>query len=126
MSQAIILLQARMGSTRLPGKSLAPIGVRPLVAHCVARLLVGAAAPVMLATTDQPEDDALVYAVAPYGVPVFRGPATDVLLRFVQAARSVGARYIVRATADNPLTDIDAPERMLRVLRESGADHVVE
>jgi spore coat polysaccharide biosynthesis protein SpsF (cytidylyltransferase family) len=80
----------------------------------------------MLATTTSREDDSLVAAAAAYGVPVFRGPADDVLLRFVQAARSVGARDIVRATADNPLTDIDAPVRVLKALRESGADHVVE
>lgn len=126
MSQAVILLQARMASSRLAGKVLAPIGARTLLAHCLARLLVGSAAPVMLATTTNEEDDVLVAAAASYCVPVFRGPADDVLLRFAQAARSVGARYVVRATADNPLTDIDGPERLLRQLRTSGADHVIE
>lgn len=126
MSGAVIILQARMGSARLPGKSLAQIGARRLVSHCIARLLVGSAAPVMLATTIDPDDDVLVEAARPYCIPVFRGAVDDVLLRYVQAARSVNARYVVRATADNPLTDIDAPERMLRALRETGADHVVE
>ena len=126
MSQAVILLQARMASSRLPGKVLAPIGARTLLAHCLARLLVGSAAPVMLATTTGEDDDVLVAAAESYCVPVFRGPADDVLLRFALAARSVGARYVVRATADNPLTDIDGPERLLRQLRLSGADHVIE
>ena len=126
MSQAVILLQARMASSRLPGKVLAPIGARTLLAHCITRLLVGSAAPVMLATTTDEDDDVLVAAAESYCVPVFRGPADDVLLRFVLAARSVGARYVVRATADNPLTDIDGPERLLRQLRLSGADHVIE
>ena len=126
MSQAIILLQARMASSRLPDKVLAPIGARTLLAHCITRLLVGSAAPVMLATTTSEEDDVLVAAATSYCVPVFRGPADDVLARFVLAARSVGARYVVRATADNPLTDIDGPERLLRQLRLSGADHVIE
>ena len=126
MSEAVIILQARMASSRLPGKVLAPIGARTLVAHCLARLLVGSAAPVMLATTDREDDDCLVAVAATYSVPVFRGPADDVLLRYVQAARSVGARYVVRATADNPLTDIDGPARVLCQLRASGADHVVE
>jgi spore coat polysaccharide biosynthesis protein SpsF len=126
VSQAVIILQARMGSARLPGKSLAQIGARRLVSHCLARLLAGSAAPVMLATTANSEDDALADAASAYCVPVFRGPADDVLLRYVFAARSVNARYVIRATADNPLTDVDGPERVMRALRETGADHVVE
>jgi spore coat polysaccharide biosynthesis protein SpsF len=126
MSQGVIILQARMGSSRLPGKSLAQIGARRLVSHCLARLLLGSAAPVMLATTTNREDDALAEAAAAYCVPVFRGPADDVLERYALAARSVNARYVVRATADNPLTDIDGPERVLRALRQTGADYVVE
>jgi spore coat polysaccharide biosynthesis protein SpsF len=126
VSQAVIILQARMGSARLPGKVLEPIGARSLLGHCIARLRVGSAAPVMLATTLAAADDCLVTAAAPYGIPVFRGPEHDVLLRYVQAARSMGARYVVRATADNPAIDIDGPERVLRDLRSSGADYVVE
>jgi spore coat polysaccharide biosynthesis protein SpsF len=126
MNRAVIILQARMGSTRLPGKVLERIGARSLLAHCLVRLLVGSAAPVMLATTSHREDDCLVSAAAAYRVPAFRGPADDVLARYVLAARSVDARYVIRATADNPLTDIDGPERLLRMLRTSGADHVVE
>jgi spore coat polysaccharide biosynthesis protein SpsF (cytidylyltransferase family) len=126
VSDAIIILQARTGSTRLPGKVLAPIGARTLLAHCLTRLRVGSAAPVIVATTTKQEDDCLVTAAATYCVPVFRGPEDDVLLRYVLAARSVGARYVVRATADNPLTDIDGPTRVLQALRSSGADHVIE
>jgi spore coat polysaccharide biosynthesis protein SpsF len=126
VNQAVIILQARMGSRRLPGKSLAQIGARRLVAHCLARLLVGSAAQVMLATSTNAEDDALEEAATAYCVPVFRGPADDVLQRYALAARSVNARYVVRATADNPLTDIDGPARLIRALRESGADYVVE
>ena len=126
MSHAVIILQARMGSKRLPGKSLAQIGARRLVSHCLARLLVGSAAQVMLATTNEPEDDPLADAAAAYCVPVFRGPVDDVLQRYALAASSVNARYVVRATADNPLTDVEGPERLLRALRESGADYVIE
>ncbi len=126
MSQAVIILQARMASTRLPGKVLEPIGARTLLAHCIARLKLGSAAPVMLATTTNREDDCLVAAAAPYGIPVFRGSNENVLLRYVHAARSMGARYVVRATADNPAIDIDGPERVLRDLRRFGVDYVVE
>lgn len=126
MSQAVIILQSRIASTRLPGKALAAIGARTLLAHCLTRLRVGSAAPVLLATTTKPEDDCLVEVARTYCVPVFRGPEQDVLQRYVLAARSVGARYVVRATGDNPLVDIGGPERLLRLLRSSGADHVSE
>ena len=126
MIPAVIILQARMASTRLPGKALAPIGARSLVGHCLARLRIGGAAPVLLATTTNREDDALVAVAAKYGIPAFRGPADDVLGRFVLAAHSVGARYVVRATGDNPAVDIGGPGRVLAALRSTTADHVIE
>ena len=126
MSDAIVILQARMASRRLPGKALARLGTRSVLAHCLERLRVGAAAPVMLATTSHPEDDLLEAEAAGMGVPVFRGSDCDVLGRFVAAAGSVGAGLIVRATADNPAVDLDAPSRVLSVIRSSGADHVSE
>jgi len=126
VSLAVVILQARVASMRLPGKVLAPIGARSLLAHCLARLRIGGAAPVLLATTTNPEDDLLVETSERYGVPVFRGPAEDVLSRFVLAAHSVGARFVVRATADNPAIDIGGPARVLAGLRSSNADHVIE
>jgi|KBSSwiStaDraftv2_1062776.scaffolds.fasta_scaffold28367_3 spore coat polysaccharide biosynthesis protein SpsF len=126
MSRAVIILQARMASARLPGKALASIGSRTLVAHCFARLRIGGAAPVLLATTAKQEDDVLVASAAKYGIPSFRGPEDDVLSRFVLAARSVGASYVVRATGDNPAVDIGGPARVLAALRETNADHVIE
>jgi spore coat polysaccharide biosynthesis protein SpsF len=126
MSQAVIILQARMASTRLPGKALATIGARTVIGHCLARLRISGAAPVLLATTTNQEDDVLVAVAAKYGVAMFRGQADDVLSRFVLAARSVGARFVVRATGDNPAVDIDAPGRVLAALRSTTADHVAE
>lgn len=126
MSEAVIILQARMASTRLPGKALASIGARTLIGHCLARLRIGGAAPVVLATTTNQEDDVLVATAAKYGVTAFRGPADDVLSRYVLAAESIGARFVVRATGDNPAVDIGAPDRVLRVLRSTRADHVIE
>ena len=126
MSEAVIILQARMASTRLPGKALAPIGARPLIGHCLARLRIGGAAPVLLATTTNQEDDVLVAMAAKYGVATFRGPDDDVLSRYVLAAQSVGARFVVRATGDNPAVDIGGPDRALAALRSTNADHVIE
>jgi len=126
MSDAVIILQARMGSTRLPGKALASIGARSMIGHCLARLRISGAAPVLLATTINREDDVLVATAAKYGVAAFRGPADDVLSRFVLAAQSVGARFVIRATGDNPAVDMDGPDRVLAALRSTNADHVIE
>ena len=126
MSEAVIILQARMASTRLPGKAMASIGARTLLGHCLARLRIGGAAPVLLATTTNQEDDVLVATAAKYGVAAFRGAADDVLSRFLLAARSVDARLVVRATGDNPAVDIGAPDRVLAALRSTKADHVIE
>jgi len=125
-TDALIVLQARMGSTRLPGKSLRTIGARSILARCLERLLAGRAAPLLLATTTQPEDDALVEEASRFGVPVVRGSADDVLGRFGQAVALVAPAYVIRATADNPAVDIDAPARVLAYLRRGGLDYVVE
>jgi spore coat polysaccharide biosynthesis protein SpsF len=126
MSDAVVILQARMASRRLPGKALAAVGGRSILARCLARLRLGAAAPVLLATTRNPEDDALEAVALAMGVSVFRGADDDVLGRFVAAACSIGARFVVRATADNPAVDIDAPARVLSAIRSTSADHVSE
>lgn len=126
MPQALIVLQARFASRRLPGKALALVGGRPILARCLERLRDGGAAPVVLATTTNPEDDALAILARRQGFPVVRGPEQDVLHRFVLAAARFNATYVVRATADNPAVDIDAPRRVLRALVETGAEYVVE
>jgi spore coat polysaccharide biosynthesis protein SpsF len=121
-----IILQSRMGSTRLPGKALAPIAGRPLVSHCLRRLLASGAGPVYLATTTRADDDPLVELAEAMGVTAVRGPVDDVLQRFVLVADYVGARFLIRATGDNPAVDIDAPARVIDAIIAAGADHVVE
>jgi spore coat polysaccharide biosynthesis protein SpsF (cytidylyltransferase family) len=97
-----------------------------VLARCLARLLAGGSAPVVLATTTNAEDDALDREAEALGVRVIRGPEDDVLGRFVLASSVTRARYVVRATGDNPAVDIDAAGRLLRVLADSGSDYVVE
>jgi spore coat polysaccharide biosynthesis protein SpsF (cytidylyltransferase family) len=123
---ALIILQARLASRRCPGKALAMIGGRPILARCLDRLRDACAAPVVLATTTNPEDDALAALAQRADVPVVRGPEHDVLRRFVLAAARFNATFVVRATADNPAVDIDAPRRVLETLVTSGADYVAE
>jgi spore coat polysaccharide biosynthesis protein SpsF len=121
-----IVLLARMASTRLPGKALQRVGQWVILEHCLRRLMAGGVARVVLATTTQPEDDALVAVARNVGVSVFRGDSDDVLGRTLRAAREFGLDPVVRATGDNPFVDIQAAGRLLAALRASKADYVRE
>jgi spore coat polysaccharide biosynthesis protein SpsF len=125
-ARAVIVLQARTGSQRLPGKVLAPIASFPLVEYCLARLVAADVGPVVLATTALEADRVLVDLGTARGVQTYAGPVDDVLARYVAAADLYPeARYVLRATADNPFVDIDAPGRVLKAL-SAGADYAVE
>ena len=124
--RAIIVLQARFASRRLSGKALALIGGRPILARCLDRLQASGAAPVVLATTTNREDDTLAAVAIGQGVPVVRGPDADVLRRVLMVAERFGADYIIRATGNNPAVDIDAPQRVLQTLVDSDFDYVIE
>jgi sialic acid synthase SpsE/spore coat polysaccharide biosynthesis protein SpsF (cytidylyltransferase family) len=103
MNRAII--QARMGSSRLRGKSLMPVAGLPLL-HRVIETVKGLPMvnEVMVATTDLPEDDPVVSVAKSAGVKVYRGSALDVLDRFVHAAADLNEHdNIIRFTADNPM-----------------------
>jgi spore coat polysaccharide biosynthesis protein SpsF len=121
-----IILQARMGSKRLPGKVLADVAGRPLLEHCLIRLAAAGVGPVILATSTSPADDALAAKAAGLGFQAVRGPEDDVLQRFALAADYVNARFFIRATADNPAVDIDSAARVIAAIEGLGADHVVE
>lgn len=125
MRGTAILLQARMGSARLPGKSMRMFAGHPLVAHAVVRLQASGY-PVVLATTINPEDDCLVETATGLNAHVFRGSELDVLDRYARAVQHFELHRVVRATADNPVVDIDAVSRTLTLLDRTGADHVVE
>ena len=125
MRGTAILLQARMGSARLPGKSMRELAGHTLVAHAIMRLQASGY-PVVLTTTTKAEDDGLAAAAADLKAHVFRGSELDVLDRFADAIRHLELHRVVRATADNPAVDIDAVARTLALLDRTGADHVVE
>jgi spore coat polysaccharide biosynthesis protein SpsF (cytidylyltransferase family) len=126
MPPALVVVQARMGSQRLPGKSLATIGGEPLVTIVLRRLLASDVGPVLLATTCDVEDDRLADEAERLGVPAVRGSRDDVLARFVQAVTGTGAEIVIRATADNPAVDIDAPRRAIAALTAANADYCHE
>lgn len=125
MRGTAVVLQARMGSTRLPGKSMRTLGGRTLLTHAVMRMQASGY-PVVVATTTKSEDDCLAAAAEGLGAYVFRGSELDVLDRYAQAARHFELHRVVRATADNPAMDIEAVGRTLMLLDRTGADHVAE
>lgn len=102
-----ILIQARMGSSRLPGKVLKPLAGKPQLQHLFDRLgRYTGAGQVLVVTSDLPGDDAIEQFCAEQEVNCFRGSEQDVLDRYYKAAKSVGAlpdTTIVRVTADCPL-----------------------
>lgn len=102
----VAIVQARMGSSRFPGKVLADLAGRPLLAHVIVRAeATRGVDQVLVATTTCPADDAIVAFCQRLGVPVFRGSEADVLDRYYQAARSRGPDAVVRVTGDCPLLD---------------------
>jgi spore coat polysaccharide biosynthesis protein SpsF len=104
--KVVVVVQARMGSSRLPGKVLAEVGGRSILAHVLGRLgRCRAADELVVATTDRADDDRLADAAAALGATVVRGSTDDVLARYLAAARATAADVIVRVTADCPLID---------------------
>lgn len=104
--RTVAIIQARMGSSRLPGKVLADLAGAPMLARVIARAQAAATvSSVMVATTDQAADDPLVAVAHAAGAQVFRGATDDVLARYLGAARANHAQVVVRLTADCPLLD---------------------
>src|SRR5690349_5480844 len=121
MSSTAIVLQARMGSQRLPGKVLARLGARTVLAHCIHRL-AASGLPVVVATSEREEDDAVEAEARACGSDVFRGSQHDVLDRFLGAASAFSLSELVRATADNPFVDPGGVRRVLSFRGGMSAD----
>jgi spore coat polysaccharide biosynthesis protein SpsF (cytidylyltransferase family) len=119
----VVVIQARMGSSRLPGKVMMDLAGRPVLEHVVAR---ARAAPgvdlVCCAVPDTDKDAPLAKLAAELGAAVVRGDEQDVLSRYAKAARETGAERIVRVTADCPLLDPEVVGRVLALL-DGGADY---
>lgn len=112
---ATAIVQARMGSTRLPGKVLKPIGGRPMLSYQIERLAAAKLVDrIVVATTTEPADDSIVALCASEAVECTRGSEHDVLSRYAEAAAAVEARTVVRVTADCPLIDADLIDHVIR------------
>lgn len=120
---SLIIIQARMSSTRLPGKILRPIwGGKNLLDLQINRIQE-LGIPFALATTTNSSDDILVSWANANKVEVYRGYEQDVLKRFVDCAHFFGSRHLIRICSDNPFLQLDQiPHYLERI--ESGVDYI--
>ena len=107
MTQKIIaIIQARMGSTRLPGKVMMQLSKKPILQHVLERVKrSNLISEVVIATTLLPKDDEINDFAQKFNVPIFRGNSQDVLDRFYHCAEKFSADIIVRISSDSPLID---------------------
>ena len=114
MSSFVLIIQARMSSTRLPGKSVMPLAGKPLVYRMVERLkLCKRIDQIVIATSDQPEDKVLIDLAKELNVSYFQGNLLDVRDRYLNAAEKFHADFIVRIPADNPMPDWNEIDKLV-------------
>jgi spore coat polysaccharide biosynthesis protein SpsF len=112
--KVVAIIQARMGSTRLPGKVLRVLANKTVLAHVIRRVQSAQnIAEVVVATTESSNDDAIVKEARLCGASVFRGSENDVLSRYFGAAKQTNADLVVRVTSDCPLLDPDVLREMV-------------
>jgi spore coat polysaccharide biosynthesis protein SpsF len=112
MSIAVVL-QARFGSQRLPGKALLPLGNSTVLDSVARRSMKISGNSHWFVTTDLKEDDPLAEICRNLGYEVFRGEVHDVLSRYEEVLKKTGAETIIRVTGDNPLTSFELANEMI-------------
>ncbi len=120
----VIIIQARMGSTRLPGKVLRDIAGKPMLQHIIERLrCCRIAQGIVLATTTLKEDDRLEDFAREFNLSCYQGETQDVLARYYGAATRYGAEVIVRICADDPLIDPQVVDQVIGEHLGSDSDY---
>lgn len=123
--KVVAVVQARMGSTRLPNKVMRPIGGVPMIERLLARLSRAKEVDeIVVATSVDPRNLPLVQHVRSLGYACEEGSESDVLDRYVHAARAHGAEIVVRITGDCPLVDPDIVDEMIRMFNAGSLDYL--
>lgn len=120
--RTVAIVQARMGSSRLPGKILLDLAGKPMIQRCLERL--GKAScldQVVVATTILSEDDAVANICESLGYGCHRGSENDLLDRYYHAAKAEKAELVVRITSDNPLVDPSIVDMVVDCLKQEPA-----
>ena len=114
LHRTVLIIQARMSSTRLPGKSMMPLSGKPLVYRMIERLKgCKRVDEIVIATSGQPEDQVLIELADELGVSYFQGNLLDVRDRYLKAAEKFQADFIVRIPADNPIPDANEIDKLI-------------
>jgi len=122
--KVVAIVQARMGSTRLPGKVLMDLEGETVLARVLNRLRrASLITDLLVATTDRAEDDAIVKECRSLSVSVSRGDQDDVLDRYFRAAQLAKADVVVRITSDCPLIDPDVTDKTIAAFLETRPDY---
>jgi len=123
--KTVATIEARMTSSRLPGKVLLPAAGKPMLYHLLRRLrAVNSINEIVLATTTNSTDDLLIDFAKKNGVKWFRGSEEDVMTRVIDAAESVDAHLIVEITGDCPIIDPEIVEQTIRMFHAHHVDYV--
>ncbi|ETT41086.1 acylneuraminate cytidylyltransferase [Paenibacillus sp. FSL R5-192] len=121
-----VIIQARMGSTRLPGKVLMPLGESNVLGYVVSRCReIKHVSQVVVATTTLDHDDEIEKWCSSNDVHCFRGSEEDVLARYHECAKKYSSDYVIRVTSDCPFLDFDLATRMIEVMMASPSDILV-
>ena len=122
-SNVVAIIQARMTSKRLPEKCMRELAGKPMIDHIMERAkAIKGVSTVVLALPEDSVNDVLAERAKNAGVDVFRGSETNVLSRYYFCAKEKEADYVVRITADNPLTDPVYAAMVIEIATEAGVD----
>lgn len=120
-----ITIEARLASTRLPGKILKPLHGKPMLARMIERLKrVQLAETIVLATTDQPQDQPVADLAKQLGIGYYQGSSEDVLDRVLKAAQKYDIDLIVETCGDCPLIDPGILDMQIRAFLDNDVDYV--
>ncbi len=122
--RVVAIIQARFGSTRLPGKVMKRIGRKPILGIIVSRLKNSKQLDdIVIATTTKSDDDVIEVLSNDMDVGCYHGSEEDVLKRYVEAAESFDADVVVRVTSDNPLTDVELMDELIETHLKTESDY---
>lgn len=123
--EAIIIIQARMGSSRLPGKVLLPLGKSTVLDYVVSRCKnIKGIEAVIVATSTLPQDDAIVTWCEENNVRFFRGSEDDVLSRYYECAKQYDPDYVIRVTSDCPFVDYEMASEIVKKMKSEPTDYI--
>lgn len=124
--KVVTIIQARVGSTRLPGKVLKPLGDSDVLSYVVERCRqIEGVGTVVVATSDLQPDDTIAKWCEDKGVAYYRGSEQDVLDRYVQGAKPYQPDYVMRVTSDCPFVDYEMASEVVSLMEKEQKDIVL-